>query len=251
MRVLRGVAVVALVGVVASCKLRGAAASDAGTSGRGVFSALAALVSFEGEIEMRTKGGSGAFTGFATVFRIKGPKLRSEMSALGTDYVNISDMETKKSLSLDTKRRTYTETDLSASKTSSRSTTKAVATGRTDRVAGYACDVYEIEDTSAPGTPPAEICVASGISTVAFGLSGPFSYFTNRSNDDDAWGAALSHGFPLRITLRDPKGSPVMTLEATRVDKKDEPDSLFEAPAGYAKMPPLGGPASGASGSGP
>jgi len=227
--------------LIASCKLHGSSGADAGSSG-GLFSTLATLVSFEGEIEMKTKSGAGSF-GVATVFKIKGSKMRTELSALGTDYVSIMDMEGKKSISLDTKGHTYTETDLSAAsaaaKTKPKSTTKVVATNRKDVVAGYTCEIYEIQDLAGAGGPPVEICVASGISMVAFGLSGPFSYFSKGGNDD-AWGAVMSHGFPLRITMRDPKGAPIMTLEATRVEKKTEPDALFEVPAGYTKAPAPG-----------
>ncbi len=228
--------------VVGACKLHGTGGGDAG-SGGGLITTLATLVSFEGEIEMRSRSASGALgsVGVATVFKIKGPKMRTEMSALGVDYVSITDMAAKKTTTLDNKMHTYTESDLSAKPSTAaskpKSTTKVVATNRHDTVAGYSCDVYEIDDTSkAPGAAaPIEICVASGISMLAFGLSGPFSYFSNASSDD-AWSQITSKGFPLRIAMRDASGAPLMTLEATRVEKKSEPDTLFEVPAGYRKM---------------
>jgi len=52
---------------------------------------------------------------------------------------------------------------------------------------------------------------------------------------DDAWSDVLSHGFPLRVTMRDASGKPLMNLEATRIEKKSIPDSELEVPAGYTK----------------
>ena len=111
-----------------------------------------------------------------------------------------------------------------------KSTAKARNLGRSDKVSGYSCDLWEVVDT----TMTTEICVASGLSMLALGLSGPFSMF---AKGDDAWSQVLSHGFPLRMVMTDGSGKPLMKMEATRIDKKSVPDSEFAVPAGYTKMP--------------
>ncbi len=199
----------AVVTTIASCKLR----------------TLASVVSFEGEIDMST--GLGTAT-----MKIKGAKMRTETPGLA--IVSIVDADAKKSWSLDPATRTYSETDLAALSKSSgaapRSSATLVKTARTDVVAGHSCDVYEINDGHAV---VADICAASGIGMMAMGLGGPFSAF---ATGDDAWSEAYSHGFPLRIVLRDPKGAPLMKIEAARIEKKSLPASDFQIPAGYTKL---------------
>jgi hypothetical protein len=67
---------------------------------------------------------------------------------------------------------------------------------------------------------------------MALGLGGPFSTF---ATSNDAWGEVLSHGFPLRVVMRDPSGAPIVKMEATRIEKKSVPDSELAIPAGYTK----------------
>jgi len=190
--------------LVASCKLH----------------ELASVVSFEGEIEMST--GIGTAT-----MKIKGAKVRSETSGLAV--VSIVDADAKKAWSLDPAARTYSEMNLAPPPKSHASST-LVKTARSDVVAGRSCDVYEIHDGHAV---VADVCAASGLGMMAMGLGGPFS---SLASGDDAWSEAYAHGFPLRIVLRDPKGAPLVKIEATRIERKSVPDSDFQIPAGYTKL---------------
>ncbi len=105
-------------------------------------------------------------------------------------------------------------------------------TGRSDKVAGYSCDVYEFEDTTSSAIRT-EVCTASGLSMLALGLASPFNAF---AKSDDAWSAVLEHGFPLRIAIIDAKtGAPMMKMEATRIERKSIPDADLRVPAGYTK----------------
>jgi len=221
-----------------SCKLPFGGSGDAG--GPGIISALASLVSFEGDIEMSMDYGTlvpgASLPAITTTFTIKGDKIRVQSKGLA-GFVTISDMSAKKTWMLDSSAHTYTEIDmaaLSATTASAKPPAKVKKTGRTDKVAGYACDVYELDDA----TMRTETCVASGLSMMALGLSGPFGAFTK---GNDGWSEVLSHGFPLRITMLDASGKPMMKMEATRIDKKSVPDADMRVPPGYTKTPSMFG----------
>jgi outer membrane lipoprotein-sorting protein len=226
---------------LASCKLRGAGLSK-----------LASLVSFEGEIDMSIGMAVPSTPGVASTIKleIKGDKMRTETPGLG--FVNITDAGKKKTWLLEPTAHTYTEMDLSSATaaTATAPTTKSkatvVKTGRSDKVAGYSCDVYEVDDPSG-AMSHTELCMASGLSMLAMGLTGPFAMFTK---GNDAWSDVLSHGFPLRMIMRDASGAPLMKMEATKIEKKSLPDSEFEVPPGYTKTPsPFGLGGSGRGGS--
>jgi hypothetical protein len=109
-----------------------------------------------------------------------------------------------------------------------------VKTGRSDKVAGYSCDVYAIDDATYSPVRT-EVCTASGLSMLALGLSNPFSAF---AGGNDVWSEILSHGFPLRIAMLDPtSGAPMMKMEATRIERKSIPDADMRVPTGYTKTP--------------
>ena len=229
---MRSFVIVLALATVTSCKLKGFGATDGG--GPSIVGALASLVAFEGQIDMSMTMALAPATGMTTTFEMKGTKLRTETKGV-LGMVSITDMEAKKTWTIDDKARTYTEIDLSKLSSSSspsavKSTAKARNLGKSDKVAGYACDLWEVDDA----TMRTEVCMASGLSMMALGLSGPFGMF---AKGDDAWSQVLSHGFPLRIVMSDPSGAPMMKLEATRIEKKSLPDSDFAIPAGYTKTP--------------
>ncbi len=206
----------AAVSLLASCKLH----------------RLASVASFEGEIDMSTSTSLGASTAVAMTFKLKGAKMRTQAPGFG--YATITDADAKKSWTLDSSARTYTEIALPRTAPSApKSKVKAVKTARSDTIAGRACDVYEIVDPSTPTPSPIEMCMASGLGMIALGLSGPFASFAQ--GEDDAGSEAFSHGFPLRITMRDPSGKPIVNMEATRIERKSMPDSEFQVPAGYTR----------------
>ncbi len=197
---------------------------------------LASLVSFEGEVEMSMTSSIGLGAGSAMTFEVKGDKVRTQTGMLGASMVTISDASAKKTWLLNNVAHTYTEIDLSKPSTTptiTKSAAKANNTGRHDTVAGYPCDVWDVDDPSVGHT---EVCVASGVRMFALGLSGPFAMFTR---EGDAWSEVMSKGFPIRIAMIDTHGTPVMKLEATRIEKKSLPDSDFEVPAGYTKTPSI------------
>ena len=101
---------------------------------------------------------------------------------------------------------------------------KVTKTGKKDTVAGYSCEIWEIQDEDSKG----QVCVASeGASWFSIPLSGaPAEY---------AWMAELMDGkhFPLRFVGFDKKGAEDGRIEVTKIDKKSEAANQFEVPAGY------------------
>lgn len=208
---------VVLAGLLAGCKLH----------------SLASVVSFEGEVDMSVS--SIAFGRVATTLKMemKGDKTRVETSLAGFSSVTLTDASAKKVWTLEPTTRTYTETDLSATTAAAKATMPKMSvrkTGRSDKVAGYDCDVYEVDDPSG-ALSHSELCLASGFSALALGLAGPFAAFAQA----DSFGDVLSHGFPLRMVVRDSKGAPLVTMEATRIERRKIPDSDLEIPPGFTK----------------
>jgi hypothetical protein len=211
---MRAVLFIAALTMFASCKLR----------------SLASVVAFEGEIDMSMSTSMAPASGTTTKFEMKGSKMRMETSGLGA-VVSITDADAKKTWVIDNTSRTYSELDLTKLGSLSTTTTKPkskVTKKGSDKVAGYSCDIYEVDDASMQ----TEVCVASGFSMMVLGLSGPFSVF---AAGNDAWSEVLSHGFPLRMLVSAPGGPPIMKMEATHIEKKSLPDSEFAIPAGYTK----------------
>lgn len=257
MRVVRFVALFAVTMLavpLTGCGRFRSGGGDAGTSGGGFFkSTLASLVGFEGEIDLSIgMPALGATSKMTTTLKLKGQKMRMEYGGLlGSSAGSmIYDAGSKKSYMLMPTTHQYTETDLSTlpSSTPAPSTPKAVAkkTGTTDHIAGYECENWIVTTTGSAGV--SELCVSHGLTFYAMGF-GPFAGL----GSGDSFGGALDGGgFPLRMRMLDASGKEIMRMEATRIEKKSEPDSDFEIPAGYTKLATggTGAPPYGAHGGG-
>ncbi len=236
---------------IVGCSRFRSSGADGGTSGGGFFAnTLANLVGFEGEIDM-TVGmpAAGASFKMTTTLKLKGTKMRVDTPGVGGigGMAMIYDGEAKKTYTLIPTTHEYTETDLSKLPSSPPSTapkTVAKKTGTTDRIAGYECENW-VETT--PGSPNVtELCVAHGMSFYAMGF-GPFASF----GSGDAFGGALAGGgFPLRMRVLDAAGKETMRMEATRIEKKSEPESDFNIPPGYKKSGGSAGIGAGLGGGG-
>ncbi len=195
------------------------------------MSTLAGLVGFEGEIEMVTTSSytpSGSTT--KMLFMIKKDKLRIEMPALTSlGMIFLIDSGKKKMWWLTTSTKTYMEMPMgtpAASPTpSTPAKSTATKTGKTDKVAGYSCDEWQVIDTVSHVKTLA--CMTSGLTFLGLGAS-PLKDLGGGS-----WMDAVGSGFPLRAEMFDASGSLMTKMEATRIDKKSEPDALFEIPPGY------------------
>lgn len=218
---------------LASCKLgkSGGAGADGGAGGPGLMTQLAGLMGFEGEIEMRSSSsyGTGSTSGMTMVFSVKKDKMRVEMPTIAStvSMVILIDQGAKKSVILMPASKTYFETPLGTTTSTAPASPKPTVTktGKSDTVAGYSCDEYRVTDSVTHFT--SVTCAASGLSF--FGISGgPLKDLLSSSSGEIT-------GFPLRTETLDPSGAVITKLEATRIEKKSEADSLFEIPPGYTK----------------
>lgn len=97
-------------------------------------------------------------------------------------------------------------------------------TGRTDKVAGFSCEIWQIAEG---GTPQSELCVANQ----------PTPWFADvlpMVPSEYSWASELMNGkhFPLRVVAFHGKEES-MRLEVSRIEKKPQEAALFEPPAGY------------------
>ena len=189
---------------------------------------------FSGEMDMEVRNGPPGSKAMTSTFKVKGTKMRIDSSAeegggLGTILVEPTE---KKMTMLDPNSKTAMVMRVDVSGASGPSAggagggaaakkTEFKKTGKTDVVAGYACDLYAF-DGDEPGET-GEACVASGLSFLGMGgkLGG-------------GWASSLPTlgGFPLRVVVLH-AGTEKSRWEVKRIAKKDLPDSEFQVPPGY------------------
>ena len=109
-----------------------------------------------------------------------------------------------------------------------------VKTGKSDKAAGYSCEIYHTKYKSDGST--GELCIARGIGNAAmFGMmsaqAGGFSLLPR-------WMRELfkDGGFPIKGVDRDAKGNEEARWEAVKIEKKHLDDRLFVPPADYKKQ---------------
>jgi hypothetical protein len=124
-------------------------------------------------------------------------------------------------------------------------------TGKSERIAGYACEVWRITDKDTK-TLEQEICVAKG-----FGRSATFWLDPKevQRSSQPGWVKQLVNegGFGLRTIHYGGDGKESSRTETTAIEKKSLDDALFAMPTDYTKVSPealMRGAAGGATGSG-
>jgi hypothetical protein len=183
---------------------------------------------FEGEIAMNvTDSGKPPH---AIMFDIKGQKMRfdmpSEAAAAGGGYA-IYDASTKKITSVSDAKKMAFVIDMNQAPTGP-GADPAMAkkpnidkTGKTDTVAGYSCEIWNItEDSGDKGA----LCVAKGISFPKMPMGG---------RHNSSWMNDNADFFPLRMVMSDATGNEKSRMEVTKIEKKSIDDSKFDVPAGY------------------
>lgn len=106
-------------------------------------------------------------------------------------------------------------------------------TGKSEKIAGHACEVYLATDTSDGST--SEFCLAKGLSNAALYAmigGGP------AGAGFPAWFHELTKdgGFPLRTVDRDKHGKEESRSEATQIESKRLDESVFAPPVGFRRI---------------
>jgi hypothetical protein len=185
--------------------------------------------SFEGSVTMK-ESSEGKVTQRKTTF--KGNKVRIDEP--DGDYF-VWDMTKKEGFRTNASEKTYTvgtwkglPPDLANGAFANTTVTK---TGKSDKIAGYACDVYHFKDEDGSG----EVCLTKGLSNPAF-----YQMITGGALGQSVppWlrDLAKEGGFPLRAVNRDETGQVESTEEAMKIEPGKLDDSLFAPPAGYGKL---------------
>lgn len=191
---------------------------------------------FEGVIHMKMTGG-GSPDGMQMHWYFKGNKARMEMSRdQGQAWVSIVDYEKRVMMMPMPGQKSYMEVAMDETQEGAGDSLDQYAlerTGKSDRVAGYACEIWLVKDRQ-QGKLKNEICVAKGFDNAAklWGLD------ADRSKKKPAWLKEFQKqgAFALRMIGRKDDGTEEMRMEATSIEKKALDASLFAMPAGYSKM---------------
>lgn len=106
-------------------------------------------------------------------------------------------------------------------------------TGKSDKAAGYSCEVYHTKDKSDGST--GELCIARGIGNAA--MFGMMSAQAGGSSLLPGWMRELfkDGGFPIKGVDRDDQGKEEARWEAVKIEKKRLDEKLFLPPADYKK----------------
>lgn len=236
----------------ASCKKPTAGSSDGGDDGAAAATAsLAFLSGFEGEIDALVKDEKPGGQQTPIAVMIKTGKLRFEVpeaiaknapgNPLGDKGYVIVDSTAKKLFFVSDAKKEAIEFDLNSAGKAMQGMhppapgghgtapqgppTKVTKTGKTETVAGYSCEDWDITSDHKEGT-------------VCMGSDGPswLSLPTTGIPTEQAWMLDLLDGkhFPLQFVGYAKDGTTEETRVAvTSINKKPQQDSEFQVPAGY------------------
>lgn len=234
--------------VVALCAIMvaagGACKKNGGEAGPGGGSTGPSSGSeFEGTVSMSMTG--PAPQPMSVTYYIKGRRARMETTIAGhsaPDSVMLWDSSAGKFTTLVPSEKTYMTMDLAsmqarAKKQDPNQVPKLTDTGKDEKIAGYPCHDWIIEDQQ-----HTEVCVAKGLGDFSAGGGGPEGYMSRMMRvpagqaPNPEWAKMIEGGaFPLRITAtRDGKIS--FSLEATSIDRKKVDDSLLTVPSDYKEL---------------
>jgi hypothetical protein len=238
--------------------------STSGGSG-GALSALSILNGFEGEIDLTVKGKSlHASAPVNVALEVKGDKVRADLpqglegaDKLGKASIIWDTPGQKIFVILDAQKQVIvldlskTGEQLKAMKPGgphphgggggaggavpSSPPPKITKTGKTDKVAGYTCEIWTIENSDPNAKEKdkgkAELCIAEqGVSWFHIPMTGVPAEYSFMSELMDG-----KH-FPLRAIMYDAANVEEGRVEITKIDKKTLDAKVFVPPADYAQM---------------
>jgi hypothetical protein len=239
--------------LTAACSKLGSKAGDAGADGGppAAGASLAFLTGFEGEIDAFTKDSARPNAQPVNLaVLIKAGKVRLEIpeglakgaaaSPLGDKGYAIFDSAGKKLTMVSDAKKEAIVMDLNSSAKplsgmsppgapghpgAPATPSKVTKTGKTDTVAGYTCEYWDVASDHKEGT----VCVADdGPSWLSVPMTG--------IPTERAWMVELMDGkhFPLRFIGYAKDGTTEENrVEVTKIDKKSLADTEFQVPAGY------------------
>jgi hypothetical protein len=251
-KLLNSVACASFVFALGGCsKLLGGAGGDGGAAASGL-----SLSGMEGEIDIAATGkdpGKPDKT-INVAMLVKGNKFRTDMPSgidgaekLGKIY-GIFDTDAKKAFIVLDNQKEVIEIDLNTigdqvksmkppspshgsagTAEPSKYPPKLTKTGKTDTVAGFSCEIWEIQNTEPGDKSKADICVSQqGVSFFHFPMTGAPAEYAALGELVDG-----SH-FPLRGIGYGKDGvTESGRVEVTKVDKHTLDPNLFVPPAGY------------------
>lgn len=227
--------------------------ADGGESsgGGGLFGGLSFLgpKPFEGEIELEIDDKRDSKPGRTIIYQVKQPKMRFDVPADPASpglskgaWVLVDPPQKKAYMVVDAEKRALVldfdkmkeqgkqmggggGTTVSPSGGPSKPPPKITKTGKEDKVAGYSCEIWIIEEDA----KKAEVCAAKGITWFdATAMGGGYK---------EAWMLQMTDAnhFPLRIVSSDALGE-ASRMEAKRIEKKTLDESRFKVPEGYQVM---------------
>ncbi len=253
-KVLQGVACASFVLSLGGCSKLLSSVGVGGDGGAAASSGLS-LTGLEGEIDIaatsKEAGKPDKVTNVA--LQVKGNKFRADLPTgiEGADKIGhvygIVDTDAKKADIVIDNQKEVVEIDLNkvgdqvkAMKGPAATTKpgtpeppqyppKITKTGKTDTVAGYSCEIWEIQSTEPGDKGKADVCVAQqGVSWFHFPMTGAPAEYAALGELVDG-----SH-FPLRIVVTAKDGVTEQgRVEVTKVDKKTLDPNLFVPPPTY------------------
>ena len=193
---------------------------------------------FEGILHMATTHAATAGSSSMDWY-LKGEKARVEMSrGEGQTNVMIFDARTRTMQMAMPGKKSYMEINMEGERGEhlkevlEKQTVER--TGKTDKIAGYSCEIWRIKDKESSG-PKTDICVAKGFGKAATFWVDPKEM---RRSSQPGWVKQLVEegGFGLRSIHYDEQGKESSRMEVTSIDKKILDAGLFAFPADWAKQ---------------
>lgn len=193
---------------------------------------------FEGVLHMNTTH-AGTGTSSTMDWYLKGDKARVEMSRTeGQANVMIFDGKTRTMHMAMPGQKSYMEISMEGERgehlREAFEKQTVERTGKTDRIAGYSCEVWRITDKENKRLKN-DICVAKGFGKAAAFWVDPKEM---RRSSQPSWVKQLVEegGFGLRSIHYDEEGKEFSRMEVVSIDKKSLAASLFAFPADWAKQ---------------
>lgn len=186
---------------------------------------------FEGEVVYKYTHSNGEVMTMDDF--IKGTKIRANTTFKDTESSVIMDLAKRKMWVLMHKQKMVMSMGIPDSKKiESKVKGKFHKTGKTQVILGYKCEEWLYESDYGSSS----IWTASGF--------GAFPGLGGKAGEGEEWIDAIKSKklFALKIVNRNKEGKETGTMEATKIEKKSLPDSLFKVPSDYKimNMPDMG-----------